>query len=195
MNESSNVINDKLNIMNESLRNAKSILTGRHPYGYEGFIDNEDIVGDPEMFFGEMAEIYPKYNSDHNIKRNRFVFCVYGDTEGPVPHAHVYYEHKGENGRNGEYVAYVRLDKAEYAPQHDKATKILNSQERKALMAFLTTEREGNYRKDSNGEIYQITCWEEAVYYWLQFHDDAESYFEVDPSTGRFIMPNYLELK
>ena len=86
------------------------------------------------------------------------------------------------------------LATAEYAPQHEKETKILNSHERKALIKFFNTFRKGAYISDKDGNPISCNCWEEAVDRWIQQNDGAEKYFEVDEETGRFIMPDYSKL-
>lgn len=142
-----------------------------------------------ERFFREMAEIYPKYNQDHNIKGNRrFRMSVVEGGEGPVPHVHVYYEHKGSK----EDVAYICLGKAEYSPQHIKETKILNSREKKDLIKFFETQRDV-FIKDKNGELFQLTCWYEAVRIWINAYGNADA-FDVDEETGLYIMPDYTKL-
>ena len=162
-------------------------------FRWDGYIP--ESVTDEDQFFMKMAEICPKYNKDHNIKSGRFRVCIYERNEESIPHVHIYYEHKeSKNHGNNKTVAYVRLDKAEYAPQHDKETKILNSSEKKALIDFFTTKIPNRYSKDKNNEFYLITCWEEAVDRWIQQYDDAEKFFEVDEKTGRFIMPDYSKL-
>lgn len=152
-------------------------------------------ITDENQFFGEMAEIYPQYNKDNNIKSAGFRVCVFENKEGPIPHVHIYYEHKGETNHGTiKTVAYVRLDRAEYAPQHEDETKVLNSKERKNLVKFFSTEMPDVYGRDKNEKFYQRTCWEECVRHWIDENPGSEKYFDIDEETGRFIMPDYSEL-
>ena len=144
---------------------------------------------DPGRFFLEMAEIYPAYNDDNNIKKRIFQVSVFtGNSEGPVPHMHVFYDGK----KNKANTAFICLGKAEYAPQHKKTTKILNSQEIKDLITFLTTKIPKYY------ELGDITCWEAAVKLWLSGQDKKymstwKKYFDTDEN-GNIIMPDYTKL-
>lgn len=152
-------------------------------------------VTDENKFFMEMAEIYPKYNSDHNIKDNKFKVCVFEGNEGPIPHVHIFFEHKtGENHGNNKTVSYVCLGTAEYAPQHKKETKILNSHERKALSKFFDTEIPNRFAKDKNGNLYAVTCWQECVQHWMDENPGSEKYFEINEETGLYTMPDYSKL-
>nr|WP_300892883.1 hypothetical protein [uncultured Acetatifactor sp.] len=162
-------------------------------YTWDDYIP--ESVTDKYQFFSEMAEIYPRYNRDHNIKSGGFKVCVYEGDEGPIPHVHVYYEHKEmKNHGNTKTVAYVCLGTAEYAPQHRKETKELNSKERKALVKFFSTEIPNRFAKDKKGNLYPITCWEECVQHWIDENPGSEKYFEVDEETGLYSMPDYSEL-
>lgn len=146
-------------------------------------------------FFKEMAEIYPKYNEEHNIKTNRFKVCVFEGTEGPIPHVHVYFDQKDtKNHGNIKSVAYICLATPKYAPQHEKETKILNYQERKALVQFFNTEIPNSYGKDNKGNFYQKTCWQACVEHWIDENSGSEKYFEIDKNTGFYIMPDYTKL-
>ena len=195
----------------ENKINAYTVITKESPHGFWAFESNmekydaeiDDLVmesfwddfipvnKDPEKFFMEMTEVYPKYNKDHHIK-NGFQLSVFsGDDEGPVPHVHVFYE--GKSNKKKGTVAYICLGKAEYAPQHKNITKILNKDERKALQKFFETKMP---RIMSNKDQ---TCWEYAVEYWVSAKDksyrkDWKKYFDLD-SNGNIIMPNYLELE
>lgn len=155
-----------------------------------------ESVTDEYQFFSEMAEIYPRYNQDHNIKSGGFKVCVFEGKEDPVPHVYIYYEQKGaKNHRNIKTVAYVCLGTAEYAPQHEKETKVLNSKERKDLVTYFSTEIPDVYGKNKNGNIYQRTCWQECVKHWIDENPGSEKHFEVDAETGLYIMPDYSKLK
>ena len=157
-------------------------------FGQWAYFAPDNVTADD--FFKEMAEIYPKYNEEHNIRKNRFKVCVFEGNEGQVPHVHVYYEHKGSK----EDVAYICLGKAEYAPQHIKNTKVLNTHERKALQEFFNTKIPNSYGKDKNGNFYQKTCWQACVEHWIDENSGSERYFEVDENTGLYIMPDYTKL-
>lgn len=149
-----------------------------------------------EEFFKEMAEIYPKYNVDHNIKSGRFKVCIFEGNEGDIPHVHVYYEQKGDkNQRNIKTVAYICLATPEYASQHQKETKVLNTYERKDLATFFSTEIPNSYGKDINGNFYQKTCWQSCVEHWIAENPGSEKCFEMDKKTGLYIMPDYTKLK
>lgn len=110
--------------VNETINHYKEL---KEQFGTWLYFAPENVT--PNEFFREMAEIYPKYNDDHNIKRNRFKVTIVQGGEGSVPHIHVYFEHKGSK----EDVTYICLGKAEYAPHHMNKTKILNSKEKKSI--------------------------------------------------------------
>lgn len=149
---------------------------------YDGYIP-EDV--NPYDFILEMAEVYPKYNEKYNIK-NGFKVSV-EPKEGPVPHVHVIYK----DGR----IAYVKLCSANYLDKHEKKTKYLNHDEKVALYNFFTTKM-----TLANNEIK--TCWEAAVDLWVLSiaGDDYkrevfERVMQRDLKTGKYVMPNYLELE
>ena len=155
-----------------------------------------ESVTDEYQFFSEMAEIYPRYNQDHNIKSGGFKVCVFEGKEDPVPHVYIYYEQKGaKNHGSIKTVAYVCLGTAEYAPQHEKETKVLNSKERKDLVTYFSTEIPNRFAKDKKGNLYPVTCWEECVQHWIDENPGSEKHFEVDAETGLYIMPDYSKLK
>lgn len=181
----------KLMRMDGNIKLAKRIVT-HESHRWDDFLP-EGVTADDEEFFVELAEIYSRYNEDNNISRNRFRVCIFEGKEGPVPHVHVFYDRKdSKNHGKNKHIAYICLGTAEYAPQHLKETKILNSQEKKDLVKFFNTERD-LYKKDNNGNLYRMTCWEEAVDRWIQNKRGSEKFFEVDEN-GRFIMPDYMEL-
>ena len=159
---------------------------------WNGFAPDSVNIDNADHFFMEMAEIYPKYNDDHNIKRNRFKVSVVQGGEGPVPHVHVYFEHKDSK----QDVAYICLGSNEYSPQHDKETKILNSQERKALVKFFNTFQKGVFISSKDGNPIPANCWQECVDIWIKTYrpEDPTRYFEVDEETGLYIMPDYSEI-
>lgn len=195
MNEIEELIHEKINSISSHLSEAKEILCDDISTGYTWDNYIPEGVTDHDQLFWEMAEIYPGYNRDHNIKGG-FKVCVYENKEGPIPHVHIYYDKKGEkNHGKTKTVAYVCLAKAEYAKSHIKETKILNSDERKALVAYFKTEIPDEYGKDKNGNIYQRTCWEGCVKHWIDENPGSEENFKVDKETGRFVMPDYSELK
>lgn len=145
---------------------------------------------DPVVFFAEMAEIYPKYNKDYNIKKNQFHLSICEGGEGPVPHCHIYYGSKKAKGDGT--VAYIQLGKNEYAPQHKKTTKILNPDECEALITFFKTKLDS--KEEFFGVVKEITCWENAVKIWInQTEFEWEQYFTFDKK-GFPIMPNYSEI-
>lgn len=100
--------------------------TDRGLGSWDDFAPGYVIMDNVDDFFVEMAKIYPKYIEDHNIKKVKFRVCIFeGDNEGPVPHVHVFFDHKWDkNHGKDRTVAYICLGTNEYAPQHDKETNI-----------------------------------------------------------------------
>lgn len=179
-------IEAKLADMQRNIDTVKRLVSGSSDDQLDSFVDITP------SFLAEMAEIDPSYNDRVNKKNRRFRVCVFENGEGPVPHVHIYYEHKGDtNHGRSKTVSYVCLHEAKYAPQHINETKILNSKERRDLIDFFSCGT-GTYRKDSSGEMYEITNWESAVMTWIAHSRGSTKYF--DAVNGRFIMPDYREL-
>jgi len=147
----------------------------------------------PDSFFVEMAEIYPKYNKDHNPKI-RFHLTVPEGKEGPVPHVHVYFRHKED--KDMRYVSYIDLTRCAYAPQHEKECKKLNNKERKALVEFFETYQPRIYTTDKNGNPVPANCYQHALDMYIDAHDVPQSIIDnlERDENGLFVMPNYLEL-
>ena len=160
---------------------------------YENNSWNHFIPDDiePFSFFIEMAEIAPGVNEKNKQMKFPFHVCIYEGKEGAVPHIHIYYSHKGEDYDDHGKVAvsYICLGTNEYAPQHAKDTKKLNSGERKALIKFLSAPVD-TFRKDNNGNFYRSTPWLEAIKHWSDFNKDWKKYFKFDDN-GVPIMPDY----
>ena len=162
---------------------------------WDGFAPDSVNIDNADYFFMEMAEIYPKYNDDYNIRKIKFRVCIFEKGEGPVPHIHVFFEHKEDkNHGKDRTVAYICLGSNEYAPQHDKETKVLNSKERKALVTFFNTYRKGAYISGKDGNPIPANCWQECVDRWIQNNYDSEKYFKIDEETGLYVMPDYSEI-
>ena len=142
---------------------------------------------DREKLFNEMAEVYPKY-----IKEKRpdipFHVVVAQGGEGFVPHAHVYFRSKEDTNR--KYISYICLHEAEYAPQHDDGKRLTNS-EKKALVAFFNTFRDGAYTRKANGKVVPCNCWQECVDIWIATYSDKLFIRDED---GDIIMPDYTTL-
>ena len=139
---------------------------------------------DPEVFFMEMAEIYPAYNKKNNIK-NGFRVWIYPN-DGPIPHVHVVF-HGGEE-------SYVKLFSAEYLDGHSKKNHDMNSSEKKDLVKFFNTVR---VMADDTEE----TCWQSAVKLWIQYisgdstREKAFRDLAKKDSKGHYIMPDYSQLE
>lgn len=150
---------------------------------YDGYIPS-DI--DPYEFFIEMAEIDPKYNTDHNI-RNGFRVWIYPN-EGPVPHVHVAFKHDAE--------AYVNLANAAYTDGHKKKTKILTPKEKQSLQKFFESKSKSI---NDSGEVVEITNWRRAVDLWVSYLGNDRNKIEVfkklfDEYNPDFEIPDYTEL-
>lgn len=143
---------------------------------------------DNEIFFAEMAEIYPKYIEEQRPKIKFRIVVPQGD-EGPVPHLHMYFRNKKD--KDLRYISFICLHKAEYAPQHEG--KRLNFQERKAFIEFLNTFRKGAWMSDKDGNPIPCNCWQECVDTWINTHGDKGNLFKRDED-GMIIMPDYSEL-
>lgn len=147
----------------------------------------------PDSFFMEMSEIYTKYNRHVNPKI-RFHLVVPEGLEGPVPHVHVYFRHKGDKDKR--YVSYIDLTRCAYAPQHEDECKHLNAAERKALVKFFETYEDGIYTTDKNGNPVPANCYQHAIDVYIRAHDVPDEIIDKmeRDENGLFIMPNYLEL-
>ena len=108
--------------------------------------------------------------------------------EGPIPHLHVYLD----STRNPNNCAYIRLDKAEYAPHH-KSIK-LNKQQKKEFISIMTLP----WSRHITISIYDsdisrpATGYEAAVDTWIETYGETIS-FNYDEE-GFLIMPDYTML-
>lgn len=93
--------------------------------------------------------------------------------EGPIPHLHVYHD----KTRNQKKCSYVRLDEVDYAPFHDK---IVLPKKLKAQFIELMTEPSGDYIKDNNGDVIELTGYQSAVKTWVDTFEDDYGKFETD---------------
>lgn len=93
--------------------------------------------------------------------------------EGPIPHLHVYHD----KTRNPKKCSYVRLDEVDYAPFHDK---IVLPRKLKVQFIELMTEPSGDYIKDNNGDVIELTGYQSAVKTWVDTFEDDYGKFETD---------------
>lgn len=107
--------------------------------------------------------------------------------EGPIPHLHVYLD-RNHNPRN---CAYVRLDKAEYAPHHKG--KKLTGKDKKDFIEVMTRIWSKSFLKSKfTDEIKQATGYQAAVETWIDTFGETVS-FEYDEQ-GFPKIPDYSKL-
>ena len=148
---------------------------------WEGYIP-EDV--DQEEFFAFIAGVYPGVDENGIKKDYNFRVAILECEEGSVPHVHVFY-------RDG--ISHICLGTNEYAPQHANETKILSPKETEVLKTFFSSMID-TYRKDDNGNIYQLNAWMDAVFRWLKQNPAAKKFFKFD-NNGIPIMPDYSTIK
>lgn len=107
--------------------------------------------------------------------------------EGSIPHLHVYLD----KTRNPKNCAYVRLDKAEYAPHHD--SKNMSKKQKREFISILEANWDLHFIRSRTTEcIKEASGYEGAVQTWI------ETYGETMPFTydeeGYPVMPDYNNL-
>lgn len=108
--------------------------------------------------------------------------------EGPIPHLHVYLD----TTRNPKNCAYVRLDKAEYAPHH-KNGKRLTGKDKKNFIEMMTTVWNKEYIESIfTDEVRKATGYQAAVKIWIDTFGETVP-FEYDEE-GFPKMPDYSSL-
>lgn len=111
-----------------------------------------------EDYLVEMAIINPSLCKQKSIQ----VELEQRD-EGPIPHLHVYLD-KSRNPRN---CAYVRLDKAEYAPHH-KNGKLLTGKSKDEFIDIMNRLWNDEFiRSKINENIKEANGYERAVKTWI----------------------------
>ena len=134
-----------------------------------------------EEYLVEMAIINPKLCRNLTIQVE-----VEQRDEGPIPHIHVYHD----KTRNPKKCSYVRLDIAEYAPHHD-----IIPLPRKLKKEFLkyASAPSGDYMKDNEGNIVELTGYQSAVKTWVETFEDDYSKFQLDEK-GIIVPLDYKDL-
>lgn len=134
-----------------------------------------------KWYISTSAQIDPKHQPGDSIDR---IDVVQGG-EGPVPHMNVLM-------KNGQ-VAYIRLDKPEYADHHSDVSYRLNSKEKKDLQNRMDNAWDRHMVmsvKDGSSKI--ATRYEAAVDIWIDTYEGEDNFTFTD---DRFPAPvNYLDL-
>ena len=105
--------------------------------------------------------------------------------EGPIPHLHVYLD----TTRSPKNCAYVRLDKAEYAPHH-KNGKRLTGKDKKNFIEIMTTIWPKYLTQSrTSGEEKKATGYQASVETWIDTFGETVP-FEYDEE-GFPKMPDY----
>lgn len=138
------------------------------------------IVGSQDIF--AMSIINPRMCKQLSIQVE-----VEQRDEGPIPHLHVYLD----KTRNPKNCAYVRLDRAEYAPHHD-STPLSRSQKREFLNLMNTVVPKAYTLSVVTGEERHATGYQNAVETWIETFGDTVQ-FNYDDE-GFLIMPDYSSL-
>jgi len=144
---------------------------------------------DTGEYLVEMAKINPPLHRKILDTTGFIYVSVPQGSEDSVPHLHVYLD-KSINDKN---CSFIRLDKAEYSPHHDiikLSRKLVDS-----FMSIMTGIWSKHYVREKDGTIRSATGYEAAVDIWIDTHgiDDGIT-FEIDESTGIWIMPPYQDL-
>lgn len=104
--------------------------------------------------------------------------------EGPIPHLHVYLD----KTRNPKNCAYIRLDKAEYAPHH-KSKKLSKAQKKEFLQVMTSTAPKTMTVSIVSGEFKPATGYQNAVETWIETFGETVQ-FNYDDE-GFPLMPDY----
>lgn len=104
--------------------------------------------------------------------------------EGPIPHLHVYLD----KTRNPKNCAYIRLDKAEYAPHH-KSRKLSKLQKKEFLEVMSEITPKSLTVSITSGESKPATGYQHAVETWIETFGETIKFTYDDK--GFLIMPDY----
>ena len=102
----------------------------------------------------------------------------------------MHFRHKED--KDQQYISYICLHEAKYAPQHKKGKRLTNS-ERDALIEFFNILRDKRYTKEKDGQYVPCNCWQECAYTWIDTWGD-KGFFKRDED-GILIMPDYTKLE
>lgn len=107
--------------------------------------------------------------------------------EGPIPHVHVYHD----SSRSKKKCSYIRLDKAEYMPNHNSIP--LTRKVKKQFLELMKSNW-GCTQVLENGNVVTLTGYQRAVEIWCDtFEEGSYDKFELDDN-GLPKMPDYSSL-
>ena len=148
---------------------------------YEEYFEQLDNL--EEEYLVEMAVINPSLCKQKGIQIE-----LEQRDEGPIPHLHVYLD-KTRNPRN---CAYVRLDKAEYAPHH-KNGKRLTGKDKKDFIEIMSNVWKKEYiQSEISEEIKQATGYEAAVKTWIDTFGETVKFEYTEDGYPK--MPDYSKI-
>lgn len=133
-------------------------------------------------YINAMAIINPRLCKERSVQIE-----IEQRNEGPIPHLHVYLD----KTRNPQNCAYIRLDKAEYAPHHISAK--MSRQQKKDFIEILTAIAPKQYTVSIiNGEERHATGYQNAVEIWIETYGETVNFPYDDEGFPQ--MPDYSNL-
>ena len=109
--------------------------------------------------------------------------------EGPIPHVHVYLD----KSRNPKNCAYIRLDRAEFAPHHE-STSMKKKHKRDFLKIMSEICPLSYFESITNpSDVRKATGYQDAVETWLRTYPNSQKMFTFDQD-GFPVMPDYLSM-
>ena len=136
-----------------------------------------------EEYFQQLNKLDEKYLVEMSIinpqmcKKSSIQIELEQKDEGPIPHIHVYLDKE----RNPKNCAYVRLDKAAYAPHH-KDGKHLRGKQKEEFLQIMTSLWTKEYSSPITGYQAAVELWIDTFGETLPFMYDEQ---------GFPIMPDY----
>lgn len=138
---------------------------------YEEYLEQLDNL--QENYLVEMAIINPQLCKQKGIQIE-----LEQRDEGPIPHLHVYLDRT----RNPKNCAYVRLDKAEYAPHH-KGKKLTGKDKKDFIEVMtqiwpkqITQSRMSDNEKKATGYQAAVETWIDTFGETVAFDYDEEGF-------------------